>query len=490
VPAVAWAVLAPAGLAVYCLQLAAQLRSGTPLWPPMTAFERTVVFNSLLIGVAAGACATALGAITASLANGIAGRLRQVFELLVAVPFALPDFAIAFALRSLLPTSQGFWPALAVLTVSAFPIAHFQVGVGLARIPRQALDVLWVSGIDLRTKLLRVYAPVLLPYCAAAFTLSSLLAFTEFGTYAIFGYQTVTTAVLSELRSPGGIPYSFQLSWLAAAIGITLLGATLLVEPTREAVLPQQFRLQSRGGGRATFARSSLAFLIVGSVSLMPIAVLVNWTTADKGSPPHLASAAATSLAVAASAAAAATVAAFGLAAVATRLRPRTNRVASALLMLPLSVPSVSVAAGAFLLASGASNSLTFTYVPLAVVYSLRYLPAAVNLAIQAVNDYRDSVRPILSLYAGSRVAAWRAAAKYLAPSAAAAFTTVAGLAVNELPAALILVPPGGETLSTRFWGYTATLSFHKAAPFALAICGICLLLAFSRPLVNSWVAS
>src|SRR5581483_11552724 len=103
----------------------------------------------------------------------------------------------------------------------------------------------------------------------------------------------------------------------------------------------------------------------------------------------------------------------------------------------------------------------------LLIAYAVLFLPLALVAArgalAQAPASLEDAARGL-----GCRPAAvfWRVTAPLIAPGLGAGAALVFLSTATELTATLLLAPIGTETLATRFWSYSESISYGAAAPF------------------------
>jgi iron(III) transport system permease protein len=110
----------------------------------------------------------------------------------------------------------------------------------------------------------------------------------------------------------------------------------------------------------------------------------------------------------------------------------------------------------------------------LVAAYAIMFFP----LALIAVRASVARVPPALeevahSLGRPTPVVLLRVTLPLVLPGLLAAFFLVFLTTATELPATLVLVPTGVQTLATQFWSYTGQFSYGAAAPFAAAMLGL-----------------
>ena len=102
-------------------------------------------------------------------------------------------------------------------------------------------------------------------------------------------------------------------------------------------------------------------------------------------------------------------------------------------------------------------------FFPLALVWvkaSLARAPASLDDMARSLGQRRLAVLLRVTL-------------RLAAPGLGAAFCLVFLSVVTELTATLLLIPTGAQTLATQFWSYESNLSYGGAAPFALVMIAV-----------------
>jgi iron(III) transport system permease protein len=107
----------------------------------------------------------------------------------------------------------------------------------------------------------------------------------------------------------------------------------------------------------------------------------------------------------------------------------------------------------------------------LAFAYVVLFLPVAVGALRSSLLQVPPSLEEAArSLGSGPGAALRRVVVPLVRPGALTALSLVFLTAMKELPATLILAPPGFRTLATQVWGATSEAFFARAAGPALAI--------------------
>ncbi|MFM1845116.1 MAG: hypothetical protein RI917_434 [Actinomycetota bacterium] len=107
----------------------------------------------------------------------------------------------------------------------------------------------------------------------------------------------------------------------------------------------------------------------------------------------------------------------------------------------------------------------------LLIAYLILFLPNALGAITTPLAQVPNSLEQVAGTMGFSKTQAIYRVLLPAAKSGVLAGVSLAALAVlKELPATLLLHPTGMETLATELWQATETLSYSKAAPYALAL--------------------
>lgn len=184
---------------------------------------------SIVTGIVASAIALVSGTTAALALRNLAGASRRMLDLLFFMPSAVPSVSVGLGL--LVAFSQP--PVLLNGTTAIVVIAHLvlvsaftygAVTAGLMRLPRDVEQMAESLGARPGYRLRRVTLPLLMPYLAAAFSLSFALSMGELGATAMVyppGWMTMPVSIFA-LTDRGDI---FE----GAALTVMLIAATLIM---------------------------------------------------------------------------------------------------------------------------------------------------------------------------------------------------------------------------------------------------------------------
>ena len=447
------------------------------------------------------ALATGVAALAATIGTGAAWLVtrtdlpaRRAWALALALPLVMPSFiaAIAFiaafseggVMEELIGldgfTVSGFWDALVVLSLLTYPYVLLPVAARLRALPRSLEE----SARLLGRSPLGVFGTVVLPQTAPAILAGALLAFLyvvgDFGAVVLLRVDTLTRGIFANrLLDPD---VSVALGLLLAVVAIVVASAERRV--SRRA--PRDPRRDERpvvaplGRWRAP-AITALAGLVTVAL-VIPAAVLGYW--ASRGlwgtgggritdDPASLVgptvSTSLVSIAAALVAVAVVLPIAYAVVRVGGPLAGLTNTAVVSGFAIPGLV--VALALAFWTLGTGALEPLYQTTGLLITAYVLNFGALALGSARVAVGSVPRGLDEAARALGGGRVRRlWRIDLPLMAPGLLAGGGLVLLSAMKELPATLLLAPPGFSTLATKIWGAAEQAIWADASLAALVL--------------------
>ena len=419
---------------------------------------------------------------------------RRVITVLSALPLAVPSYVgalvavSAFGPRGLLqealaplgverlPSIYGFWGAAVVLALVTYPYMLLTLRPAMAALDPRLEELSRSFGYGRLTTLRRVVLPQLRPALASGGLLVALYALSDFGAVSLMRFDSFTRVIFIRYQS------SFDRS--SAAVLALVLGSLALALVALELWSRGRARYYSAHGERrpappvalGAWRWPALAFVavVLGLALALPAGVLGYWLIegleagdAMRGVP----GAARDSLSGAGLAAVAAAVVALPLAMLSAR-HPRflLTRPAEMLAYTGYALPGLVVAL-ALVFASIRVPRLYQSMTLLVAAYVLLFLPQALGASRVALLQVRPSMEEAARGLGRRPTAVLRTitlplAARGILAGAALVFLT----AMKELPATLLLSPPGFQTLATRVWSASSEAFYARAALPALLL--------------------
>ncbi len=459
-----------------------------PLGQVLTSRVLDLVIDTLSLAVAVTVLAVLVGVGIAWLVERSDLPGRRILGVAAALPLVVPTYVGALALlaavgpRGLaweMPAIIGFWGATAALTLSTYPYVLLLARAVLRSADPSLEEAGRALGDTPWSSFRRVLLPGLRPAIAAGGLLVFLYVLSDFGAVSIMRFDTVTRAIYVEYRS------SFDRA-RPALLGLVLVALTL-------AVVAAELRLRGRPAptpvvaGRRPAPLTPLghwrwpAAVGVGVIVFagigIPVAVLGYWSivgSSGADSASVIARAALISAQVSIMAAVLAVVAALPVAVLAVRHRSRLSRAVEVLALSGYALPGLVIALAMVFFAARFLPGLYQTLAILVLAYLVRFLPEALGSVRSSLLQVdpaleeagRSLGRSRLSVACSVTFPLMRGG---LLAGAALVFLT----AMKELPATLLLLPAGYDTLAVRVWTSASQGLYAQAAPAALILVAV-----------------
>lgn len=462
----------------------------------------------LLLGVGVGV--TLLGVSLAWLVAMCEFPGRRVMEWALLLPLALPAYVTAFVAIDLLdysgplqswlrdgwgitglPDVRSRAGVIGVMSLALYPYVYLITKNAFATQGAMALEAAQSLGLSRPRGFLRVALPMARPWIAAGLMLALMETLADFGTVAVFNYDTFTTAIYKAWYSLFSLPAAAQLA------------SVLIVFVLIVVVIEQRSRAQMRFGavGRGAASRRIvllgmqrwLAFGYAAGVLLLafviPVTQLLLWTwdTAARDLDARYWSFTLHSLMLSALGAMLVVAVAL-LLAYAGRKQPGsgmvwTQRVAT----LGYAFPGAVLAVGLFIPVAALDNVLIDlgqrwfgfagtevfkgTLLVMLLAYLVRFLAVGfgpIDSGLQRITRNVDEAARSLGTAGGQLLA------RVHLPLLRASLQTAAALTfvdiMKEMPITLMTRPFGWDTLAVRVFEMTSEGEWERAALPALAI--------------------
>ena len=351
------------------------------IWRPLTL---QLLWNTVALTVVVTCLCAAIGTLTAWCVERTDLPGRRIWAVLVVVPFAIPDFVVAFGWASIAPWCQGYLGAVLVLTLGTYPLVHLPVAASLRAVDPGLEDAARSLGMGRVRTFLRVTLGQSRTALLGGCVLVSLVLLAEYGAFEILGYQTFTTEIFTEFNVSFSIPAACALSLVLVLLSLLVLAG--------EGMLRGRGRV-SRGGplaarqmppqrlGRATLPVLAGFALLTALALGVPVGASVYWMFeggAHAIAGVSLSSAALHTALYAAGAGLVDTVAALPIALLAIRHSGRLRFLLERSTYLVLAMPGVVAAFALSYFAERYANGFLYQTAPLLVVcYSIMFFPLA-----------------------------------------------------------------------------------------------------------------
>ncbi len=466
--------------------------------------------NTLLLAGAVTLGALLLGLLLAWLIERTDLPGRRIFGPLLTATLVIPCYLIAiwhvsfwgpggllarglealFGVSVAVPTIYGFPGAWAILVMATYPYVYTLARAALRSLDPQLEEAARSLGARRLKTFARVTLPLLLPALAAGSLLAAVYVLSDYGVVAALRYETFTTAIYKQLtgrydQAP------------AAAMGTVLVALTVFL-------LMAQQRLWGRGRHYYKASQRPLPLVPLSSWEkwialglvwtvlvlglILPAGVSLYWLLEGLLNPKpgaalwgtsvmDLAKYAGNSLLSAGAAATLALVLAWPLAYRAVRYEQHgLARLAQA----GQALPGVLIALALAFLLHRFVPSLYFTVWALMLAYTVRFFSHAVQATEAGLARVPVRLEEAARSLEHATLSVWRRVTfPLVASSLAAGWTLIFLNALRELPATLLLRPPGFDTLPVRLWIAAGEGFYAQAAGPAL------LLIVLSLPMLS-----
>jgi iron(III) transport system permease protein len=457
--------------------------------------------RSLGLAAAVSATAALLGAGLAWLVARTDLPGRRLWRVLLPLPLVIPSFIGAFALIAALapggiaatllrgvgvtalPNVRGFWGAFFVLTLLTYPYVYLPVAARLRQLPPSLEESARLLGHSPA----RTFAAVVVPQARGSVEAGALLVFlyvlSDFGAVQLLRYDTITRAIYAgRVYEPqAALALALLLGVLALAVVAAERALTRTAPPTRagRGARPLVVPL---GSWRVPATAAVVATVALGLAG--PLSVLAYWAArgllrgatrasalvTDVGA---LAGPALNTAVVSVAAAVVAAVVVLPAAYLTVRHRGRLAGAVNGVVVGGFALPGLVIALAIvfWTLASPAGALVYQTRAVLVFAYVVHFGAQALRAAQVAVATVPPRVEDAARMLGAGRARRlWAVEVPLLLPGLLAGGGLVLLSAAKELPATLLLAPPGFQTLATRVWGATEDAFLADASLAALLL--------------------
>ena len=423
---------------------------------------------------------------------------RRLWAVATALPLVIPSYIGAYAFISALgpeglladalapigierlPSITGFPGAWLTLTLFTYPFVLLPVRAALRRLDPQLEEAALGTGRGERQVFQSIVLPQLVPAIGAGALLVALYVLSDFGAVSIMRFDSFTTAIFTL--------YQASFDRISAAALAALLVVLMLVLLWLEARTRRSEALYRSAPGAARRSRivplgrwraPALGFcgLIAGLALVLPVGVLVYWSTrsfAGEIDWGEIAAAIGNSLLASGLAAVVAALCAIPIAVLAVRYRGSFGTSVERLSYTGHALPGIVVALSLVFIGTRLVLGLYQTLAMLVFAFVVLFLPLAVGVTRASLLQVSPRVEEAARSLGRTPFAVLRSVtAPLIASGVLAGGALVFLTAIKELPATLILAPIGFETLATEIWGATNVGFFERGAVPALILLAV-----------------
>ena len=424
-------------------------------------------------------------------------RGRFAVTVIALLPLAAPGYVLAYGLLSLSspvgPLAElfgvtfarfsGFWGALVTLTIYNSPFMFLNLRAALLERNPTLSEAARSLGAGPIRRFTRVTLPQLWPAVLSGTLIVALYVFGDFGVVSLMRFETISYAIFLQYLAAFDRVYAAWLALMLIGFAVALLAVEFIVlrdfTITRSARTTRPASKRTRLGVWKWPAYAFVAGVLVFS-TLVPNSVFLYWlarraTTLDYGA---IASALGDSLVVSAPAALAATALAVPIAFIEHRYGSKTAHIMGRSVYLGYALPPLALALGLIFLVLRAAPWMYQTGLLLVIAYVVHFLAQAVGpvrtTLFVATPTIEEASR---TLGVGAFGTLRRVTLPLLRPGLIAAAAMVFLSAIKELPLTYLLAPLDFQSLALKVYGFTTEAMFAEAAPYALAIVALSMVL-------------
>lgn len=472
------------------------------LWQTATLLVGTIGF-ALLLGV---------GAAWLVERSDLPGR--AVWRALLALPLALPGYVAAITYIILLrrggvverflidfagfargevplPSLYNVWGAILIIGLVTYPYIYLPTAAALRSVDRSLEEAARMAGRNGWSVFRQITLPLVTPAVAGGALLVGLYVLSDFGTVAMLRYRTFTTAIYNQFTGQIDRSGAAILSVVLILLALPLLfGEGWFSRRQRRLTAdtvwrPRQLVRLGRWRWPALTLVSLLALLSLG----LPLLVLgglslQGWlfpTEADRiwgVNNEGILRFGLNSVLVATLAATFATALALGPLYLAVRFPSRISRVVLTLSRSPFALPGIIIGLAFVLLINRWAPFAYGTIFALVFAFTFRLLPQSLSTEESALRAVAPSLEEAARTMGVAPIRVfWRVTLPVAAPGILASWVLVFITAMKELPTAILLRPPGFDTLPVRIWAAASESVHTQAAPPAFLLIALTTLL-------------
>ncbi len=470
-----------------------------------------LVLNTLVLlaGVAVGVLVLGVGLAWLNALCDFPGR--RFFDWALMLPLAIPAYVMAFVALGLLDFSgpvqgllrdwfgpRGYWfppvrstgGVIGAMVLVLYPYVYMLARSAFLTQGHGTLEAARILGLGPWSAFFRIALPMARPAIVAGASLALMETLADFGTVAVFNYDTFTTAIYKAWFGLFNLQAASQLaSLLLLFVAMTLFterrlrGRARFHETTRGA-RSRRIRLC---GWRASLATSTCS-LVFALAFAIPVAQLLVWAweVAGEDLDTRYLQLVLNTLSLGGSAAIVTISGALLLAFAHRYGHDPMTRAAVRTATLGYALPGSVLAVGVMLAFTGIDNFLQSLGQALGMqtgpilagsiaALLLAYLVRFLAVAYGPIDSSLERIRPSLpeaarSLGAGSRQVLQRIYLPLLRPGLLTAVLLVLVDVMKEMPATLLLRPFGWDTLAVRIYEMTSEGEWERAALPAVSL--------------------
>jgi iron(III) transport system permease protein len=422
---------------------------------------------------------------------------RRACSVLLALPLAIPSYVMALTVVAALgprgilqgwleplgvdrlPDIYGFWAAMLTLSAATFPYVYLVLRAALRSADPSEEEASRSLGAGPLRTFFAVTIPALAPALAAGLLLVVLYVLSDFGGVSIARYRTFTLAIFLEYSSSFDRTGAAILGIVLAAIAAVVLGGELFARHRYESRVrarrmapPRIYRL-----GRWRWPAFALVAAVLLVALAMPLFVLVYWLVRGMAAGtdfPPIWEPLRNTVGMGIVGAAVTVALALPIGLLSARFGGFLSRLVEQLAFVTHALPGLVVALSLVFFGIGYAPFLYQTRWMLLAAYVILFLPNALAaLRAPLMRQSRNLEEAAGSLGRRPMMALATVTLPLARPGAMAGMALVFLTIIKELPATLLLSPPGYRTLPEVIWNRSTDAFYGSAALPALVLIAV-----------------
>ncbi|TCK92770.1 iron(III) transport system permease protein [Natranaerovirga hydrolytica] len=369
----------------------------------------------------------------------------------------------------------SFWGVSFVLIMFTYPYVYLIVSASLKKMNRNYEEAAQSLGMNRFQIFRKVILPSLRPSIGAGAILVSLYVLSDFGAIAMMRYVTFTAAIYFQRTS-------FDTE-SAAVLSLVLIALTLIILWIESRSKKSNKYYQNSNSyrrpmvlklGKWKWPATVFAIFIFTVSVVLPIMVLIYWSIIGIGMGAvnsRFFAYAFNSLRVATVVSVLCMLASMPVVYLKMRYPSVITRVIDRLSYAGYALPGVIVALGFVFVFNNFIPALYGTFYIVAIALIVRFLPQAMQSGESALSMLSPKIdEAARSLGYPPWKVMFKVVLPNMLPGVLAGGALVFVSSIKELPATLLLRPPGFDTLAIRIYVEASEAIYHLAAPAALLI--------------------
>jgi iron(III) transport system permease protein len=452
---------------------------------------RALLLNSVLLALVAGPVTAVIGVSCAWVTERTAVPGRRVWMMLLVAPIAIPPFVTSYAWATFGGPFQGFLGAAGIISFSYYPIVYLLVAASLRGMDPALEESARSLGLGAWRTFFRAVLPQLRPALLGGVLLVVLDTMVEFDAFVAIKFQGFSGNVFAVYQLSFSASGAAALSFFSIVVcAVLLTGEARLrggANYTRVSHGARRAQVPWRLGRTTPLALAGLGLVAALGVGV-PVGPLVSWFTQSSTAGlagastglRFLGQATLTSVALGVGSALLALALALPVALLAVRHRGRMATALERATYLSFALPDLVAAIALAYAASHWAPSIYGSVFLLVFADAILFVP----FAIVALRATLGQIEPALedsarSLGTGTAGTLRRVTLPLARPGLAAAGVLVFAFVLGDLSTSQVLLPPSLYTLGTEFEGYSSTVAFAAAAPYAAVLVALAMLATY-----------